>query len=58
MLCEEYGWLPSDVDDMEWDVIDSVARKGKPRGGIKVKTGEELEMSRRNWRKFVRGFGG
>lgn len=57
MICEEYGWLPSEVDDMEWDVIDSIARKGKPSRGIKIKTAEDIEMSRRNWRKFIRGFG-
>lgn len=57
MLCEEFGWLPSEVDDMEWDVIDSIARKGKPSKGIKVRSAEDIEMSRRHWRRFIRGFG-
>lgn len=57
MLCEEFGWLPSEVDDMEWDVIDSIARKGKPSKGINVRSAEDIEMSRRHWRRFIRGFG-
>lgn len=57
MLCDEYGWLPSDVDDMEWDILDSIARKGKPNRGWKVKTAEDIEMTRRNWKKMIRGFG-
>lgn len=50
-LCDHFGWLPSHVDEMPFDVIESVCRMGQKRKGIRVKSADEARAVSRNWRR-------
>lgn len=49
------GWLPHHVDDMSWEVIESMWIEGKRQEGIEINSSDEVFQIRREWRKYVQG---
>jgi hypothetical protein len=52
-LAEMYGWTFSTIDDMSFEQIESAWRGGKPDTGFPVRSLDDVQNIRRNWRKYV-----